>query len=1054
MQSNFSQLYDALNTEQQIAVDAIDGPVMVIAGPGTGKTQILAARILNILQKTDARPEDILCLTYTDAGAAAMRQRLIKFMGADASRVHIYTFHGLCNKIIQENPDKFALRGGDTERQRVMDELEKLDLMDSIIRNIPADSPIKNYQEDPVGLRWQLGKLFDLMQEENYTVEKLTLLVANLSEEDAFKAAFPDLVYKNTTKWGEANTVKRAKYDEYLKDWNKLLSAAEQFMVYQNRKKELGVYEFRDMIHWVLDALKTDEELLFAYQERFQYILVDEFQDSSGVQNEIVQQLISYWGDNPNCFVVGDDDQSIYAFQGARVSNMLAFANKYASKLKTVVLTQNYRSSPAILNAAEKVIQNNRKRLVNTLPGLSKQLIAAGVNATFKQPAPAVLLYKNRFYEAVGICNYIQSLKQNGNDWKEIAVIYSKHDVAEELAAMLRKSEIPFVLARSVNILLEPIIVQLCNWLEYLALELEVPHKGEYLLYEMLHYDLYDIEPFELVKISTEIYKEKKRWREFLAEYVNKPAQGNLFENDSRTALTQLWKNVESWLKKASSLTVPELVHQVIAGAGFMSLALQSNEREFLIEQLTTFLNFVSLANAKKPFLSLAELMDDIGRMRRNDLPLALEKRIGSTEGVVLTTAHGSKGLEFKHVVVLGAENSTWESDRNASLPFKLGKLFEGSNQTAKNETENEENSEERRRLFYVALTRAKESLTISYVGHKIDAKGTELQATRFLLEITGGAEIEESKIPIAEMVEAEKRLLDINTAPTLHIKDSAWLQKQIEGFKFSPSTLYDILDCGLKFYFGRIARIPSPSSASMGYGTAVHATLKMLMDYAVVENKPDWPPAEKLLQWFKEAMLQERRSFTRQSFETRLKQGMETLPQYYAKRLPEFQQYQVIQTERWFETTIEGVRLGGYLDKIIFNGNDVTIVDYKTGKSSNIEKSFKSPSAKSLEEGKLPPKYWFQLGLYQLIINHLPDKNWHAAMCQIDALDRNDEGDFPLFKQTYSTEDLQVLKSFIVEGQRKLNALEFLTGCGKPDCEWCQFAKDTRQVVEIPEVE
>ncbi len=1053
MSADFETLYQSLNTAQQQAVDTIEGPVMVIAGPGTGKTQILATRILNILRKTDARPEDILCLTYTEAGSAAMRQRLSLFMGADASRVHVYTFHGLCNKIIQENPEKFALRGGDSERQRVMDDLEKLDLMDEIIRSIPPESPIKNYQEDPIGLRWQLSRLFDLMQEENYSVEQFTHLVARLSDEESFIQAFPELVYKKTSKWGEAGTVKRAKYDEYLKEWNKLLSAAELFIQYQERKKEKGVYEFRDMIHWVLEALQNDEELLYGYQERFQYILVDEFQDTSGVQNQIVQLLISFWGENPNCFVVGDDDQSIYAFQGARVSNMLEFARKYQSALKTIVLTENYRSSQNILEASDKVIKHNLQRLVHTIPGLSKHLIASGKNKNFKAPAPEVLLYKNRFHEAVGICDLIHQKHSTGVDWKNIAVIYSKHAIAEELARNLRKSDIPFVLAKSVNILEEPLIKQLCNWLEYLALELEVPHKGEYLLYEMLHYDLYDIAPFEIAKISSEIYKEKKKWREFLAEFVSKPAQGNLFENNSRAALSTLWKNVEIWLKNASSLNVPELVHQVIAGGGFMSQALKSNEREFLIEQLNTFLNFVISANARRPFLSLGELMEDIARMRRNELSIALEKRIGSNEGVVLTTAHGSKGLEFQHVIILGAESASWESDRSNTLPYKLSKLFEGSNQSNDKETETEENAEERRRLFYVALTRAKETLTISYTAQKIDAKSTELQPTKFLLEITGGSEIPLVQIPFEALMEAEKKLLSINTAPALPVSESAWLQKQIEGFKFTPSTLYDILDCGLKFYFSRIARIPSPPSAAMGYGNAVHNTLKQLMDYAVGEGKADWPETELLLQWFTENLYHERRSFTRQSYETRLKQGLETLPSYYAARLPEFKQYQVIITERWFEANIDGIKLGGFLDKVIFNGNDVTIVDYKTGKSSNIEKNFKEPSEKSLEEGKLPPKYWFQLGLYQLIINHQTDKNWRAALCQIDALDKNDEGIFPLYKQTYSPENLGVLKSFIQQGQSKLQNLEFLTGCGKPDCEWCQFAKDTGQVL-MPEME
>ena len=151
MNSDFHSLYQSLNAEQQHAVDTIEGPVMVIAGPGTGKTQILAVRILNILKQADIRPQEILCLTYTDAGSTAMLNRLSKFMGADAYNVNIHTFHGLCNTVIKENPELFS-KGN----LRVMDDLDKLELMETLIRNIPAGSPLQNFQEQPSYLRKSL----------------------------------------------------------------------------------------------------------------------------------------------------------------------------------------------------------------------------------------------------------------------------------------------------------------------------------------------------------------------------------------------------------------------------------------------------------------------------------------------------------------------------------------------------------------------------------------------------------------------------------------------------------------------------------------------------------------------------------------------------------------------------------------------------------------------------------------------------------------------------------------------------------------------------------
>ncbi|MBL7812390.1 MAG: ATP-dependent helicase [Bacteroidetes bacterium] len=1048
MTQEFDTLYAGLNEAQRQAVEAIDGPVMVIAGPGTGKTQILAARILNILRKTDASPEEILCLTYTEAGTAAMRQRLSRFMGADAYRVNIHTFHGLCNRIIQEYPEKFAQR-----ELRVMDDLEKMELMDGLIQNIPAGSPIKNYQEDPKDLRKQLDKLFNLMQEEDLSADFFTHWVNEISPEPVFTEIYPEMVYKRNGKFGAAGTVNQKKYQEQLLFWEKLKAASSLFQDYQKKKKELGIYEFRDMIHWVLDALKSDEDLLRNYQEKFQYVLVDEYQDTSGVQNEIVYALISYWDDNPNCFVVGDDDQSIYAFQGARVDNMKDFIQRYKSRLTKIVLTDNYRSTQKILDSAALLIAHNQDRLVNEKEyNLNKDLVAHSHYATH-QPLQ-FLRFRNRFHEANGIADLIKAQHAAGCPWAEMAVIYARHSAAEELAGILRQEHIPFVLARSVDILTQPLIKQLVHWLQYLALELDMPHSGEYLLYELLHYDLYAIEPYQVASIASEIYAANKKdglkWRDYLAQMSDQPA------DPKREALVQLWKNVEYWLKQAASLNVPQLVEQVISNAGFLSAALKSEEREWNLEILHTFINYSSVANQRRPFLTLGQFMEDLTKMQANGISIPIEKRIGSTDGVTLTTAHSSKGLEFQHVWIIGAEQEFWEKDRTNALPFRLSKLFEGikqkGNPTPPAGEKEEEDAQERRRLFYVALTRAKESLTVSWASHKMDAKSTDLHPSRFVVEIQGGGEIPEATVSAQVLVQSEARLLSLVQAPVLPLSHSDWLRQQLQGFKFSPSTLYDILECGLRFYFSRIVHVPSAPSAPMGYGNAVHNTLARLVDSGV--NKQLWPDQETFLSWFEYEMFKLRSSFSRISYQTRSEQGKDQLPLYYAARMPEFQQYREVKTETWLETSIDGIIIGGKSDKLIFNGNDVTIVDYKTGKARNAEKKFVKPGEKAIADGKLPPKYWFQLGLYHIIVNNQHGKDWKAVLSVIDAVEPDENGAFHQFKQTYSAEDLEILTTYLIEGNRRLQTLEFLTGCGHKDCEWCNFAKETGQSVLIPEME
>ena len=223
MQS-FQDLYVKLNQQQQDAVNAIEGPVMVIAGPGTGKTQILATRILNILTKTDSQPQNILCLTYTEAGATAMQKRLSQFMGADAFKIPIHTFHGLCNKIIQERPEKFARK-----ELRVMDELDKIDLIQGIIESLPAQSLLKSYQEDAQSTRRDLSKVWDLMQSEGITAGDFHAWIDGLLEPEAFKLAFPNAVYKVNRGENKAGDIKPGEYDKFKKNWSRAKEAADLF---------------------------------------------------------------------------------------------------------------------------------------------------------------------------------------------------------------------------------------------------------------------------------------------------------------------------------------------------------------------------------------------------------------------------------------------------------------------------------------------------------------------------------------------------------------------------------------------------------------------------------------------------------------------------------------------------------------------------------------------------------------------------------------------------------------------------------------------------------
>ena len=332
LESKFRDEYERLNEMQRLAVDTIDGPVMVIAGPGTGKTQILASRVGKILLETDAQPENILCLTYTDAGVVAMRKRLLQFIGSDAYKVNIYTFHAFCNDVIQENLSLFEKTALDP-----ISELEKIELFKELIDSFPKNHPLKRYRGDVYFEINNLQQLFSAMKREGWTPAYINEKIDDYIGDIATRHEF---IYKRKFKEFNTGDLKKDKIEEEKERKEKLRAAVNEFDRFQQMMRKRNRYDFDDMINWVIKAFEENKNLLATYQEKFLYILVDEYQDTSGTQNHIVQLLINYW-EKPNVFVVGDDDQSIYRFQGANVGNMIDFVEDYSSQLQKVVLVNN-----------------------------------------------------------------------------------------------------------------------------------------------------------------------------------------------------------------------------------------------------------------------------------------------------------------------------------------------------------------------------------------------------------------------------------------------------------------------------------------------------------------------------------------------------------------------------------------------------------------------------------------------------------------------------------------------------------------------------------------
>ena len=323
-----------LNPGQRQAVEQIDGPVMVLAGPGTGKTHLLAARIGNILLETDTGAHNILCLTFTEAGVKAMRERLLSFIGPEAHRVNLFTFHGFCSNVIQQNLQYFGRPGLEP-----LTELEQIRVVRKLLDDVGPANPLRQGYNEPYFHEKYLIHLFGAIKSENWEQDQIELAIDKYLTELPEKEGF---FYKRKYKGIPAGTPKHGTIEEETLKMERLRAAARLFPVYQEELRCTRRYDYGDMIGWVLRAFNEHPSLLLSYQERYQYLLIDEFQDTNGSQDEIINLLTKYW-ERPNVFIVGDDDQAIYEFQGARLRSMIDFFSRY-EEVKVVTLTDNYRS--------------------------------------------------------------------------------------------------------------------------------------------------------------------------------------------------------------------------------------------------------------------------------------------------------------------------------------------------------------------------------------------------------------------------------------------------------------------------------------------------------------------------------------------------------------------------------------------------------------------------------------------------------------------------------------------------------------------------------------
>ena len=1007
----FKEEYDKLNKQQKKAVDTVEGPVMVIAGPGTGKTQILSRRVANILTNYHTSPEEIVCLTYTEAGASEMLDRLEKLIGEEGRKVRVSTIHAFCSELILRNSEIF---GG---QPKIISTAAKYEILKEIMDEyVTEENPLYKNSGKRYFAKDQLLELFYKMKRENLNKEDFEKEIDEYFKMIDLSVPGDELYGK--FKYSQARNGKnlgdfKSNYDNEQQKMQKLLAGVEIVEKYSADISEHNYFDFDDMILWTIEKLEENDDFQRSVSDTIKYLFVDEFQDTSVVQNKLVDLLVK-GKDNPNIFVVGDDDQSIYRFQGVSANNIRDFDKKY--KPTKIVLDENYRSSQAIIDASRQLISHN--------PREEKLLIAAGANKDYDYQLPILKSYANAKAEMFGVLTEIKELIDSGVSPDEIGVIYGRNSYGEEFAKILRDNGIFVQMKENQDLFKEPIFKKIVAILKYLC----QPSRDIRALRNIVYFDFFEVELSEIAKIR------------------------NLKNDEKITipSIAEIDKKLETIRKKVSRsenyLSPMYVLSDILKTLGIDEYIMKSKEKYHLVSVLNELYKLMSTECLLHPKLTVKGFLNQLSSLQEMKVSLPIEEISGSPSNCVqLMTAHGSKGLEFEHVFMMkcndGKNNGKWPGGENNSGRFSYPLSLNG-----KVENESQLKEEENRRLFYVAMTRAKKVLHLSYSDDSAKTHFiNEFENFTDPVDVTGSFE--------------ECQAIDEVVIP----KFSDDILSEILGeLSLSVSTLNAFLKCPLSFYFNKGLKLPSETNEAMVFGSIIHEVLEKI--YISVDSSQSSELTAKTVLSPEEALKLFETIFEDKSYQLtsdRIKKddyarGKKIIENLYKKA--GYLKDGVVAVE----IPIQGVRLGdilnttvdlsevsnieinGKIDKIESEGNIVRLIDYKTGNAENGKKKLVAPS----EKAPLGGDYWRQAVFYYILFKNagidISDKEILVKYVFVE--DSINEDGFSETQDIQITQkEVDIVLNQIKESIMKIKQGDFNCGCGvlKKDrdnypCDYC----------------
>ncbi len=1011
----FKEEYNMLNEAQKQAVESIYGPVMVVAWPGTGKTQIIGLRTANIINLTWTNPENILITTFTEAWVIAIRKRLLKFLGHDAYKVTVSTIHSFAQDVIKTFPEKFM----EYKAWTAIDDVEQLEVVKNILDELIEDKKIETLTTDYDKYFY----LYDIKSRiSNLKQEWISLWWLKLSIEKQREAYSEELAeIKPTLKKYETT---KASQEKHILKLEELVIIFEAYNAYLRKESK---YDFNDMINFALDKFRDDEELRLYYAEKFHFIMLDEYQDTNNAQNQIINYILSVNTEAKNIMVVWDDDQSIYRFQGANIENMLEFSSSYTDT-KIVVLENNYRSNQAILDVASQLIDNNEERLSKKIETINKHLISSG---KYKNSGLRPTLYKatSDIDEKAFVLEKLKESIENDIALDEIAIIVRNNREVEQWTKLLYQNHIEVESKLKTDILKSHYID---FTLKYLKL-INNPFLNETDLIDIMRTKVSGLNQIDVLKLNRYLYRQNytKKFKLGIFDILSEPEKLEELELSNLDSLLEFRDMILSMWEKYREVSFLEFFNHFLRETGLLDY-IEVNWSFDDIEDIFTLFNKIKDWNKNDSEFSIDKLAAKISLYKAYNYPIPRQILKKAKAWVQVLTAHSSKGLEYEVVFIPWLYTWNWEWKKipdKLKLPIWIAWAW----------LQAEVNPmEEDRRLFFVALTRAKNELYMSYpawIGTK------PLLQSVFIEEISGAYDDLELDI--------DRENFDIETIVTNELRNELedydegefeYIKEFLETYKISPSDLNIFLEDPKEFLRRTEFKYPFMDNIFTIFGKVYHKTLEEFYLY----YKQEWklPNKEFLTNRFKSLLNYE--VVTPEEKEKLLEKWVAWLEGYYdlyssSSREPLMLEYSF----RHRNIVWENIPLTGTIDKIekisqkkvnpeeawmwqlAFFKESVALIDYKTWSAKTIGQIKWTD-----RYGNKKPwewKYFRQLLFYKLLCENDREFSstldiWSLAIDFVEGKDWN----YKYIEVDYSPEDYEEFKADLKEAWEKINDIEF----------------------------